>query len=465
MSTDEKEPTENIDYFSAQSTEDKLYIGKIAAGLPESSQGVENQLRKAGIDPDRLSILRLGWYSSAFGKFPTWLRRMLAGMSLWLLLFSLEAAGIELNPWLSVSLSLAVGLTIIQASCQALVSATEQFAARVHWDHYVAGSVAEILSTIPELVVVAFVVPVSPYAAFVIAMVTIYNNALVFSLYSYFLPKNKSGKFVMPEPITDAGTQVLVAGGALGLVLGLTMLTLRSNGHPDSTFSSAGIASVSVMMLVIFFVYIFKLVRNYAKEEEQVIAVLKLNDSEQDVRQNLVYEKVVENGFPIILMTFVLGIAGAFIGGERVAEFAQVSLSSLGVSEIVTALILAGFAGMSEYVILWNSHRKGEYGIALANAFGGITQVLFLLVPVTLLAIVVYGQFNPAQNFEFGFSTPTTLLVLFLFPTFYTLSSLLEEDHTFDILDTTIMTAIVALLLALLIGYGNHEMQVQSALG
>jgi len=34
---------------------------------------------------------------------------------------------------------------------------------------------------------------------------------------------------------------------------------------------------------------------------------------------------------------------------------------------------------MSEYVILWTSHRKKKYGIALANAFGGITQLLFQL--------------------------------------------------------------------------------------
>lgn len=37
-------------------------------------------------------------------------------------------------------------------------------------------------------------------------------------------------------------------------------------------------------------------------------------------------------------------------------------------------MILAGFAGVSEYVISWTSHRKKEHGIALANAFDGIAQ-------------------------------------------------------------------------------------------
>jgi len=50
-----------------------------------------------------------------------------------------------------------------------------------------------------------------------------------------------------------------------------------------------------------------------------------------------------------------------------------------------------------------------------------------------------------------SFSVPVILLLAFLFPTFYTLSSLLAEDHTFGILDTTILTVIVLLLIVLLL--------------
>ncbi len=105
--------------------------------------------------------------------------------------------------------------------------------------------------------------------------------------------------------------------------------------------------------------------------------------------------------------------------------------------------------------MLWTSHRKQEYGIALANAFGGITQVLFLIVPYTLFCIVLYQSVNPSHmDFPLTFSTPTILLLIFLFPTFYTASMLLTEDHTFGILDTTIMTVIVVLLILLLVTYG-----------
>ena len=133
-------------------------------------------------------------------------------------MFLLEYFGVELPIYLNAVLSLVVGLMIIQVACQVLVSTTERFAARMRWTHYVAGTVAEILSTLPEIVVIAFLVPVSPLTAFVVAMVTIYNNALVFSIYSYFLPRDQQGKFLMPKPITDSGSQILIAGGVLGLI-------------------------------------------------------------------------------------------------------------------------------------------------------------------------------------------------------------------------------------------------------
>ena len=121
---------------------------------------------------------------------------------LWLVMFLLEHFGVELPIYLNALLSLVVGLMIIQVACQVLVSTTERFAARMRWTHYVAGTVAEILSTLPEIVVIAFLVPVSPLTAFVVAIVTIYNNALVFSIYSYFLPRDQQGKFLMPKPIS-----------------------------------------------------------------------------------------------------------------------------------------------------------------------------------------------------------------------------------------------------------------------
>lgn len=427
-----------------------------AAGLPEAVDAAEAPLRRVGIDPDRLPIFHFGRPSALAGPLPPWARRMGAGLLLWLLLYSLELAGLRLPGALEAVASLVTGLIILQAACEVLVHATEAWAARVKWDHYVAGTVAEILSTVPELVAIAFVVPVSPLAAFVIALITIYNNALVFSFYSFFLPKDQRGKFLMPAPMTEVGTQVLVAGAAIGFVIGLIMLAFDASGSHKAGFAAHDLTLLSLVLLIIFGVYLYKLVNDYAGEEEVVRETLDLDARDIEHRRELVYAHVPERSAAVILGLFAVGVAGSFAGGERVADFAQASLTDLGLNHILMSLILAVFAGMSEYVILWKAHRKREYGIALANAFGGITQVMFLVLPFTLLAIAFYQAFvDPGHpELPLTFTLSNILLLLFLFPTFFVLAELLEEDHTFSALDTTIMFAIVALLILLLVTYG-----------
>ena len=82
-----------------------------------------------------------------------------------------------------------------------------------------------------------------------------------------------------------------------------------------------------------------------------------------------------------------------------------------------------------------------------------------MVFPFTLLSIAFYQQFiNPAHgDFPISFSLSNIFLLIFLFPTFYTLSSLLEEDHTMGVLDTVIMTSIFLFLILLMVSYGTSN--------
>jgi hypothetical protein len=435
----------------------KHAVGVASAGLPDAPEQADATLRDAGIDPDRLSIAYFGNPAQKSPAVrPRWAARIGLGFALWALVALLQANGVELPTWVHAPVALLVGVLILSAACSALVTASQRLAARLEWDHYVAGTVAEILSTLPELVVIAFLVPVSPQTAFVVALVTIYNNAVVFSVYSFFLPKDRQGKFVMPLPITSAGAQILVAGAAIGLILGLVIMAMAFSDHPKDSFAPLDLGAIGVVLLGIFCVYIYRLLRSYAKVEERVSAALELTAQQVETRRALVYIPVHESSWTLISAYLGAGILGAVLGGEQVAEFAQIAIQDFQFNPIVTALLLAVFAGMSEYIILWQSHRKGEYGIALANSFGGITQVMFMVLPFTLLAIGAYqGWINPAHpELPLLFSLSNMLLLLFLFPMLFVLVELLQEDHTLDILDTTIMLVIFLLLIALLLTYG-----------
>ena len=129
--------------------------------LPEADE----PLRRSGLEPHRLSAFRLGrpprlqWRGR-----PPWFRRLALGGALWVAATIAESADMQAPPIVDLGSSLLVGLIILQAACDALLTATERLAARRHWDHYIAGTLAEIFATLPEFVVIGFVVPVSPLA-------------------------------------------------------------------------------------------------------------------------------------------------------------------------------------------------------------------------------------------------------------------------------------------------------------
>jgi Ca2+/Na+ antiporter len=145
-----------------------------------------------------------------------------------------------------------------------------------------------------------------------------------------------------------------------------------------------------------------------------------------------------------IISMLALGTAGAFIGGESISAFADSALHQLSLPQVPTAIILAFFAGVSEYLIVYKAHRKHELGIALSNVFGAITQQMFLVLPFTALFIALMGATIPI-NFV------TTISLILLFPVFFVLFEYLEEDHTLNNLDAAGMVGIFALIVYVLL--------------
>jgi len=267
-------------------------------------------------------------------------------------------------------------------------------------------------------------------------MVTIFNNALVFSLYSFFLPKDKKGTFVMPPSLHKAGGEVLIAGGAIALIVGVVMLVMSVEAHKTS-LAGLDLVVVGLVLMVIYGYYTYALVRYYAEGDEQ----------DHPAHPPDPHELGHDTSWSPILLMFVLGIAGSYFGGESIGGFADTALNRLGLPTVPTASALAFFAGISEYIIVWKAHQRGELGIALSNVFGGMTQVMFLLVPFSMIVIALYGYITGSPLYAIPINISTTMLVLLLFPLFYALLEYIEEDHTLSNLDAAAMTGIYILLL------------------
>ncbi|HET7768482.1 MAG TPA: sodium/calcium exchanger protein, partial [Chloroflexota bacterium] len=222
----------------------------------------------------------------------------------------------------------------------------------------------------------------------------------------------------------------------IAAVLGLAMLGLRGETHKTS-FAGVDLIFMGVGLLVVFGYYNVSLIRNFARgpEEEQPADPHTLGHP---------------TAWPGIIGLFILGIVGAVVGGEAISGFADTAINAFRLPEIPTAIGLAFFAGISEYVIVYKAHKKGELGIALSNVFGGITQVMFLLWPFSLIVIGLYGLIGFTSH-VIPINFNTSMLILLMFPLFYVLLEYIEEDHTLSNLDAAAMTFIYLMLLYILI--------------
>lgn len=368
-----------------------------------------------------------------------WQKLMLLGYFFWALHFLNELTGWYHKPEFETFIALVqllAGLLILQGACESFIQAVERLGARLKWEGFISGTIGSIVSTLPEFVVIAFLVRVQPLAAFVTAMVTIFNNALAFSLYSFFLPKDHKGSFIMPPSLHKAGGEVLIAGSAIALIVGAVMLALRAESHKPA-LAGFDLIVIGLVLMVIYGYYTYALVRYYSEGDEQ----------DHPAHPPDPHELGHDTRWGGIILMFVLGTAGAFFGGESIGSFADTALNDLGLPTVPTASALAFFAGISEYIIVYKSHQRGELGIALSNVFGGITQVMFLLVPFSMIVIAVYGFVTGSPQYVIPINVSTTMLMLLLFPLFYVLLEYIEEDHTLSNLDAAAMTGIYILLL------------------
>lgn len=412
---------------------------------------------RAGLELSRAAVRSPEWWRGTALRsiaarrrgLAGWQKLMFGGFVLWAALFFWDIfspSKVEATLVLEASLAilrLVTGLLILQGACESLILSVERLGARLRWDGYVAGTMGEILSTLPEFVVIIFVVQVEPLAAFLVAVVTIYNNGLIFSVYSFFLPKDRQGTFLMPAAITKAGTEVLIAGAGLNLILGLVMLALKTETH-KSSLDWPDLFLVSGIMFIIFGYYVYTLVRYYAEEPEERLPA---------------HPHVLGHptGWGGIIGSCALGILGAVLGGESVSGFAETALHTFHLPQMPTAIVLAFFAGISELVIVYKAHRRGELSIALSNVFGGVTQVMFLVVPFTFLVIGLYSLTTGDVRYVIPIDFTTTSLIMLLFPLFFVLLHYIEKDHTLSSLDGAAMTGIYVLLLYLLVFTGQGD--------
>ncbi len=341
------------------------------------------------------------------------------------------------------------GLMVVFASSEMMIVAVEAFARRKRMNTFVAGTMAGLSSNIPELVMLAFVLLATPRVGFIVTVLTLHVGAAAFGLYCGLLPRDVEGEAALPKPLVKLSTDLYAAAGGVFFTLGAIMLLMKAfdvhDGH--AALDARDLYVFGAMLLAIQVVATTRLVKRFsgggapgAEAEEAHGPQLSL---------------------AVIGAFGLAGLVFSVVGGHAVGEFADVlvhRLEAAGYSEMFGAVLLSLFSAAGAFVMIGMAHARRQYGIAMANASGAITQVPFLVLPIAMILLAAFTQTGAIPALEGGGVIPidlhTTSAILLGFPSMLLLWKAVQDDGKVNWVETSTMIAIFLLVIYLLVAHG-----------
>ncbi len=386
------------------------------------------------------------------GHGKTWVGVLVAGIALCGVGYGLKFG--EVGPSWVATLCLAVGgLAVVFGSCEAMIMCVEGVGERLDWNQFVAGTIAGLASNIPEIVMLGFVVAAEPRVAFVVVVLTLHVNALMFGVYSAVLPRDQSGRARLPEPLVKISTDLYAAGGGVFLATGCLMLLMtvfESGEHDGEAFGVTDLYVIGICLLMVQVVATAQLIKRFSKPTAK---------SEEEVPLDDVEPAKDPPSWGVITGYGLLGAATSVLGGHAVGEFADSlvdGLNEAGYPEMVSAIILSLFAGAGAYALITTAHVKKLYDIALANVSGSITQVPFVVLPAVMILMAILAQTGviPSDGGVLAIDLETTSVVLLAFPPMLLLWKSVQDDGKVNWVETAGMVAVFGLTLYFLAMHG-----------
>lgn len=345
------------------------------------------------------------------------------------------------------------GLITIAGACEVMIRAAGGLAGQLRWNEYVAGTIAGLASNLPEVVMLGFVVAADVRVAFVVTLLTLHINALVFSIFCVLMPRDDTGHARLPKAISKLGTDMLACASGLIIALGFLMVSMSSfdaGEHAGQGLGTWDLVAIAAALLGVEVVYLITLVRRFSGTSKETG-----DDQAEGTREQPSTSWGATIGFGL------LGAAGALVGGHAVGDFADnlvVYLRGEGVSEMIGAIVVAFLAGMASYILVTSAHVKGRTQLALSNVFGALVQVPFVILPAVLIFAAVLAGVGVVPTLPQGgilaIDLETVSVILFAFPTLLVLWKSISDDGKVNRLETAIMLGLFGLVLYFLAMHG-----------
>ena len=351
--------------------------------------------------------------------------------------------------WLRASLLAMGGLAVVFGSCESMIMCVEGIGKRLRWNSFVAGTMAGLASNIPELVMLGFVLAAEPRVGFIVVALTLHVGAMAFGIYSGLLPRDASGHAALPEPLVKLSTDLYAGAAAVFLGTGMLMVvmtTFDAGEHSGDALSIVDLYVLGAALLTVQTIAVLRLVKQFAGSDDGAPAPADAEPAPS---------------VGAIIAYGLVGIGASILGGHAVGEFADIlveGLTAAGYSEMLGAILISIFACAGAFVMAATAHAKGLYDIALANVSGQITQVPFLVMPISLIMIAAFVQTGVVPPLPGGGALPidleTTSVVILAFPPLLLLWKAVQDDGKVNWVETATMVAIFGLTIYFLAQHG-----------
>ncbi len=364
-------------------------------------------------------------------------------------IMGVEAIGLPIPEAPLRIVELVAGVMVIAGSSEAFVHSVEGISKHKNLTEYVSGIYASLASTIPELSVLTFLLLAGNFEmAWVLALATIFVNSLVFAVYTLALPKDEHGNYTLPDAIMWVGSDLLSMGAVISLAVGFTMLLLfvfsMANPLLPKSLEAGELLMFGSCLVSVFVVYLYRITKYYGRLEPS---------SEEEALSSTAHAHDMTPKAVAILL--IIAAAGALMGGEALAGFAEWATEVQHLNFIHAALLLVVFGGAPEYIIVASSHKKERIEVALSNAFGGIVQVFFIIFGYTLLAAGVIALLFNVTN-VIPIDLFSVVLLFFAFPSLFILRVTITDDAKVNMLESATMIAVFIMMLYILLMWGTY---------
>ncbi|MCA9793715.1 MAG: hypothetical protein KC910_18010, partial [Candidatus Eremiobacteraeota bacterium] len=327
-------------------------------------------------------------------------------------------------------------------------------ARRNNINEFVAGTLAGLASNIPELVMLAFVLAATPQVGFIVTAVTLHVGAAAFGIYSALLPRDERGAAAMPPPLVELSTDLYACAGSAFFTTGAIMVLMHVFGagsHQGEALGAYDLYALGGALLFVEVVAVARLVKRFGGTDEKSVSA----------SEGKGFRAAPPPSVATIIGYGVLGVATSVLGGHAVGDFADVLVATLaeaGYPRMVGALVLSLFASAGALVMVASAHVKGMYDVALANASGQVNQVPFVVMPVALIMLGIFGQTGVIPTTPNGGVLPidldATSVLLLGFPPMLILWKAIQDDGKVNWLETATMVAIFGLTIYFLAVHG-----------